>query len=72
MRCQVTLAHVGQSLGIDDIVTVAGPKQLEEVGTVLRVCRAEPSKILIADLRAEAVLCLVSSSSVIHRDPGGA
>src|SRR5207248_2076288 len=48
------------------------PKQLQEVGTVLRVCRAEPSKMLIADLRAEAVLCLVSSSGVIHRDPGGA
>jgi hypothetical protein len=42
VRCQATLAHIGQRRGIDDVVTVASAQKREEVGTVFRVCGAEP------------------------------
>src|SRR5271167_2919261 len=64
-------AHVGQCLGIDDVIVVAGAQQREEVEAALRGGGAEPGEMRIADLRAEAVRRLVASASVIHRDPGG-
>ena len=69
---QGALAHVGQRLGIDDVIAVAGAQQFEEVAAALRIRGAEPGEVFIADLRAEAVRGLVASAGVVHRDPGGA
>jgi hypothetical protein len=66
------LAHIGQRLGIDDVIAIAGAQQLEEVAAALRSGGAEPGKMRVADLRAEAVRSLVTGASVVHRDPGGA
>ena len=64
-------AHVGQCLGIDDVIVVAGAQQREEVEAALRAGGAEPGEMHVADLRAEAVRRLVASAGVVHRDPGG-
>jgi hypothetical protein len=38
--------------------------------TLARAC-AEPSEVVVADLRAEPVLPGVTRAGVVHRDPGG-
>lgn len=53
MGCQVALAHIGQGLGIDHVVAVTGSQKVQEVCTVLGVCRAEPGEMRVADLGAE-------------------
>src|SRR5215472_14895281 len=72
MGCQVALAHIGEGLGIDHVIAVTGPQKVQEVCTVLGGCCAEPCEMRVADLGAEAVLCLVTSPGVIHGDPCGA
>jgi hypothetical protein len=72
MGCQVALAHIGECLGIDHVVAVTGSQKVQEVCTVLGVCCAKPGEMRVADLGAEAVLCLVTSPGVIHGDPRGA
>ena len=72
-RCgERALAHVGQRLGIDDVIVVAGAQQLQEIEAALRVCGAEPGEVRVADLRAEAVRGLVARAGVVHGDPGSA
>ena len=66
------VAHIGQSLGIDDVIAMAGAQQREEVAAALRWGGAEPGKMSVADLGAEAVGSLVARAGVVHRDPGGA
>ncbi len=65
-------AHIGERLGIDDVIAMAGPQQVEEVEAALRGGGAEPGEMRVADLGAEAVPGLVARAGVIHRDPGGA
>ena len=65
------MAQIGQRLGIDDVIAVAGAQQLEEIAAALRSGGAEPSEMRIADLGAEAVRGLVARAGVVHRDPGG-
>ena len=36
------LAHIGQGLGIDDIIAMAGAQQFEEVAAALRLSGAKP------------------------------
>ena len=71
MGGQRAFAHVGQCLGIDDVIVVAGAQQFEEVEAALGGGGAEPGEMRIADLRAEAVRGLVARAGVVHRDPGG-
>ena len=56
--------------GVDDVVGVAGPQQLEEVQPALAGRRAEPGEAVVADLRADAVDAAVARAGVVHRDPG--
>jgi hypothetical protein len=63
------LAHIGERLGIDDVIIVTGAQKREEVGAVLRGRRAEPCEVRVADLGTEAVLGFVRapvSSTVIQ------
>ena len=69
---QRALTHVIQRLGIDDVIAVAGTQQVEEIEAALRSGGAEPGKMVVADLRAEAIRALVASTGIVHRDPGGA
>ena len=43
---------------------------IEEVQPALARPGAEPGKIVVADLRAEAVLASMACTGVVHRDPG--
>jgi hypothetical protein len=69
---QGALAHVGQRLGVDDVVGMPGPQQFEEVQPALAGRGAEPGEIVVADLRATAVRCPVPRPGVVHRDPASA
>ena len=51
---------------------MARAQQLEEVAAALGSGGAEPGKMGVADLRAEAVRSFMASPGVVHRDPGGA
>ena len=69
---QCTLAHVGERLGIDDVIVMAGAQQLEEVEAALGAGGAEPGEVGVADLRAEAVRSFVARAGVVDRNPGRA
>src|ERR1700759_402138 len=62
--------HVGERLGIDHVIAAASAQQVQEIEPALRAGRAEPSKAVIADVRAGAVLRLVAGVGVVDRDPG--
>src|SRR6266851_6683716 len=66
------LAHIGQCLGIDDVIAMTGAQQFEEVAAALRWGGSKPGEVCIANLGAEAVRSLVTRAGVVHRDPGGA
>src|SRR5258708_2991941 len=72
MSRERAFVHIGERLGIDDVIAMAGPQQVEEVEAARRGGGAEPGEMRIADLGAEAVPGLVARAGVIHRDPGGA
>jgi hypothetical protein len=63
---QGTLAHIGQRFGVDDAIAVTCALQFEEVAAALGTSGAEPGKMGVADLRAEAVGGLVASPGVIR------
>jgi hypothetical protein len=60
-------ARNGQRLGIDGVIAMTCAQQLEEVAAALGTGGAEPSKMGVADLRAEAVGSLVASRSARRR-----
>ena len=62
------VAHIGERLGVDDVVAMAGTQQVEEVEPALRTGGAEPGEAVIADLRAEAILGLVPGTGVVDAD----
>ena len=64
------LAHIGERLGVDHVVAMAGAQQVEEIEPALRAGGAEPGEAVVADLRAEAVRRLVARAGVVDRDPG--
>src|ERR1700692_2310723 len=70
MGGQRAFAHVGQRLGVNDVIVVAGAQQREEVEAALGAGGAEPGEMRVADLRAEAIRSFVASAGVVHRDPG--
>src|SRR6476659_1425235 len=59
---QGTAAHIVQRRFVDDIVCVPGAQQSEEVQPALARPGGEPGDIVIADLRAEAVLAGMAST----------
>ena len=63
------LAHVGQGLGIDHVVAVAGPQHLQEVQPALRAGGGKRGEVIVAELGAEAVLVLVAGAGVVDADP---
>src|ERR1700680_2702862 len=52
---QAPSAHVAEGFGIDHVVGMAGPQQVEEIEPALRSSGAEPGEMLIANLRADAI-----------------
>src|SRR5215216_6096107 len=66
---QRSLPHVGERLGIDDIVPEAGPQHLEEVQPALRAGGREGGEVLVPELGADAVLVLVASTGIVDADP---
>ena len=68
---QGAIAHVGQRLGVDDIIGVAGAQQFEEVQPAPAGRGAEPGEVVVADLRAAAARAPVARPGVVHRDPRG-
>src|SRR5271169_3361728 len=70
MGGQRAFAHVGQRLGVNDVIVVACAQQREEVEAALGAGGAEPGEMRVADLRAEAIRSFVASAGVVHRDPG--
>ena len=67
---QCPLAHVGQRLGVDHVVAVAGAQHLEEVQPALRAGGGEGGEVVVAELGADAVLVLVAGAGVVDADPG--
>ena len=63
-------AHVGQGLGVDDVVAVAGPQHLQEVQPALRGGGREGREVVVADLGAVAVPVPVAGARVVDADPG--
>src|SRR6185312_13219369 len=63
--------HIGERLGADHVITVAGTQEFQEIEPALRAGRSEPGEAVVADLRAEAVLRLVASPGVVDGDPRG-
>jgi hypothetical protein len=72
MLGQGALAHVGERVGIDDVIAVAGAQQFEEVAAALRAGGAEPGEVRVADVGADAIRGLVASPSVVDRNLHGA
>lgn len=68
---QVVLAHVGETRRIDQMRGIAGVEQLQEVQSALGARGRKRRELVVADLRAHAVLGLVPRTGVIDRDPGG-
>ncbi len=66
---QRPLAHVGERLGVDDVVGEAGPQHLEEVQPALRGRRDEGGEVVVAELGADAVLVPVAGAGVVDADP---
>ena len=66
---QATLAHVGQGLGIDHVIAVAGLQDLQEAQPAFRRGRGERGEVVVADLRADAVAVLVTGAGVVDADP---
>ena len=67
---QGALAHVGQRLGIDHVIGVAGPQHLQEVQPALRGSGREGGEVIVADLGAVAVPVFVARTRVVDADPG--
>jgi hypothetical protein len=65
---QGALAHVGQGLGVDDVVAIASPQHFQEIQPALR--GGEGGEVIVADLRAVAVPVPVAGAGIIHTDPG--
>ncbi len=65
-RGQRPLAHVIERCGVEHEVGVAGTQQIQEVQSALRGPCAEPGEMLIADLRAVAILGLMPRAGVVH------
>ena len=66
---QGALAHVGQGLGVDHVIAVAGPQQLEEVQPALRSGGGKRGEMVVAELGAEHVAVLVAGAGVVNADP---
>ena len=67
---QAALAQIGQRHVVDDVISVAGAQQAEEVQPALAGGGAEPGEVLVADLGADAVRAGVASAGIVDRDPG--
>jgi hypothetical protein len=66
---QGALAHVGERLGVDHVVAVAGPQHLQEVQPALRAGGGERGEVLVPQLGADAVLMVVAGAGVVDADP---
>lgn len=64
------VAHIGERFGVDHIIGVAGAQQIEEVVPALRTGRSEPGEMVVADMGAKAVLCLVACAGIVDPQPG--
>jgi hypothetical protein len=63
-------AHIVQRRVVDDTVCVPSTQQIEEVQPALAWPGGEPGEVVIADLRAEAVLASMARAGIVHQDPG--
>ena len=68
---QVPLGHVGQGLGMDDIIAMAGPQDFEKISAAFGIGGRKPGKVIIADLSAISIGRFVPGSRIIDRDPPG-
>ncbi len=69
---EMMLAQIGEGLGIDHVILMTRPQEVEKVAPALREGGAEPGEMRVADLGAEAVLPLVARRGIVERDPGRA
>jgi hypothetical protein len=58
------VAHIGERLGVDDVIAMAGAQQFQEIEPALRAGGAEPGEAVVADLRAVPVPGLVAGPGV--------
>lgn len=68
---QSAIMHIGQRLGIDDVIGVAGTQQIKEVQPALAGAGAEPGEVVVADLGADAIGRFVACAGIIYAHPGG-
>ena len=61
---QAALAHVGERLGVDHVVGVAGPQDLEEIQPALGRGGGERGEVVVAELGADGVPVPVSSTLI--------
>ena len=66
---QRPLPHVGERLGVDHVVGIAGSQHLKEVQPALRAGGREGGEVLVPELGADAVLVLVASTGIVDADP---
>ena len=64
------LAHIGESLIVDDVIVMAGPQQAQKIEPALAAGGAKPGEMRVADLGAKPIDRLVARPGVVHRDVG--
>ncbi len=62
-------ALVVQGRRVDEVATIAGAQQIEEVQAALGRARGEPGEAVVADLRAVAVPAAMARAGVVGADP---
>ena len=61
---QGMLMHVGECRIVDDVVSVSGAQQVEEVQPALAASSGEPGEVVVADLRADTVGAAMARAGV--------
>ena len=66
---QIVLAHIGDGSVVDQVRRITGQEHLEEIQPALGTGRSEGRKLVVPDMRAEAVLGFVARTGIVDRDP---
>src|SRR5215472_4556869 len=68
---QGTLAHIGESLLVENVVAVAGAQEFEKVEPAFGAGGAEPGEVVVPDLGADGIGAPVAGARVIDSNEAG-
>jgi hypothetical protein len=66
---QIALARIGNGGVVDQMRRIAGSQQREEIQPAFGTPGCEGSKLVVADMRAKAILGLVARAGIVNGDP---